>query len=128
MADFPFLAGESTFHLVKKQRRYWIVRALVGHAPSCCVANSGLNAGHRHANLVGQRNEAVQFPVEGPVFMADLQLPFWIVLLVLQVVQGKILHPRLHVMNTRPSFSGLIMAQEPVYDFEHKLVNRITEK
>lgn len=31
-------------------------------------------------------------------------------------------------MNTRPSSARLIMAQEPVYDFEHKLVSGITVK
>ena len=34
----------------------------------------------------------------------------------------------LQTMNTRPSSARLIMAQEPVYNFEHKLVGGITVK
>ena len=49
---------------------------------------------------------------------------------------SKRIDPSMHVgltanneqMNTRPNSARLIMAQEPVYDFEHKLINGITVK
>ena len=50
----------------------------------------------------------------------------------LNYVSKQINSPRMSVlpqtMNTRPNSAGLIMVQEPVYDFEHKLASGITVK